>query len=64
MLLGWIHALGALAENAQPRIRVFCDSGVSSRQAVSMPTQLGCLRFGSQSLSCQAGGAIQADRAE
>lgn len=64
LLLGWIHALSGLAEVAQPRIRVWCDSGVNSRQAVSLPTQIGCERFGPQSLSCQAGRALQADRAE
>ncbi len=62
MLLGWIQALSGLAEAAPTRIQVRCDSGISAR--VSLPTQLGCQRFGSDSLACQIGKSILAQRSE
>ena len=63
MLLGWINAMRRLAEAAPTRIQVFCNEGVSARMVVT-PTQLGCLRFGLDSLSCQVGQSLLAQRSE
>lgn len=62
MLLGWMNALGGLAEAAPTRIQVFCNGGLS--RMVNTPTQLGCLRFGPDSLSCQVGRSLLAQRSE
>ncbi len=64
MLLGWIQALSGLAEAAPTRIQVSCEKGFSKDRMVHTPTQLGCLRFGADSLSCQVGQAAQVDRNE
>ena len=60
MLLGWISALSDLAEAAPTRIQVISSDGLNRVRMVNTPTQLGCLRFGEDSLPCQLGRATQA----
>lgn len=64
MLLGWLNALSGLAEAAPTRIQVLCNTGLDRVRLANTPTQLGCLRFGPDSLACQVGQSILAQRSE